>query len=80
MTCCSHAPACSTFWSGVRRERRHPEEDQVERGDYRIKVDLHVHTVSSGHAYSTVEECARWAAEKGLEAIAVTDHGPAVPG
>jgi len=44
------------------------------------RVDLHVHTVSSGHAYSTVEECARWAAEKGLEAIAVTDHGPAVPG
>ncbi|MGQ9536255.1 MAG: phosphatase [Actinomycetota bacterium] len=48
--------------------------------DYEIKVDLHVHTVSSGHAYSTVEECARWAAEKGLEAIAITDHGPAVPG
>jgi putative hydrolase len=47
---------------------------------WRIKVDLHVHTVSSGHAYSTVEECARHAAEKGLEAFAVTDHGPAVPG
>lgn len=43
-------------------------------------VDLHVHTVSSGHAYSTVEECARWAAEKGLQAIAIADHGPAVPG
>lgn len=43
-------------------------------------VDLHVHTVSSGHAYSTVEECARWAALKGLQAIAVTDHGPAIPG
>lgn len=48
--------------------------------DYEIKVDLHVHTISSGHAYSTVEECARWAAAKGLQAIAVTDHGPAVPG
>ncbi|MDI6873235.1 phosphatase [Candidatus Solincola sp.] len=48
--------------------------------DLTPKVDLHVHTVSSGHAYSTVEECARWAAGKGLQAIAVTDHGPAVPG
>jgi putative hydrolase len=45
-----------------------------------IRVDLHVHTVASGHAYSTVEECARYAASKGLEAIAVADHGPAVPG
>lgn len=52
----------------------------MERRDYHIRVDLHVHTVSSGHAYSTVEECARWAAGKGLEAIAVADHGPAVPG
>ncbi len=45
-----------------------------------IKVDLHVHSVSSGHAYSTVEECARYAAAKGLDAFAVTDHGPAIPG
>jgi putative hydrolase len=48
--------------------------------DYDIKVDLHVHSITSGHAYSTVEECARAAAAKGLEAFAVTDHGPAMPG
>ena len=48
--------------------------------DYDIKLDLHVHSISSGHAYSTIEECARWAAEKGLEGFAVTDHGPAIPG
>jgi len=45
-----------------------------------IKVDLHVHTISSGHAYSTVEECVRAASEKGLEAIGIADHGPAIPG
>ncbi len=39
-----------------------------------------MHSVSSGHAYSTIEECARAAAEKGLEAFAVADHGPAIPG
>ena len=42
--------------------------------------DLHVHTVASGHAYSTVAEIARVAAYKGLALIALTDHGPAMPG
>ncbi len=56
------------------------EEKDMESRNFEIKVDLHVHTISSGHAYSTVEECARWASAKGLQAIAVTDHGPAVPG
>ncbi len=45
-----------------------------------VRTDLHVHTVASGHAFSTVEENARAAAEKGLELIAITDHGPALPG
>ena len=43
-------------------------------------ADLHVHTVASGHAYSTVKEIARVAAEKGLAMIALTDHGPGLPG
>jgi putative hydrolase len=43
-------------------------------------ADLHVHTVASGHAYSTVKEIARVAADKGLAMIALTDHGPGMPG
>ncbi len=43
-------------------------------------ADLHVHTVASGHAYSTIAEVAAEAARKGLAAIAITDHGPAMPG
>lgn len=43
-------------------------------------ADLHAHTVASGHAYSTVLEIARAAADKGLAMIAITDHGPAMPG
>ena len=43
-------------------------------------ADLHVHTVASGHAYSTVKEIACAAAEKGLAMIALTDHGPGMPG
>ncbi len=43
-------------------------------------ADLHVHTVASGHAYSTVKEVACAAADKGLAMIALTDHGPGMPG
>ncbi|MBI1921590.1 MAG: phosphatase [Geobacter sp.] len=46
----------------------------------RIIADMHTHTIASGHAYSTVNELAAEAARKGLAAIAITDHGPALPG
>ncbi|MCL6473023.1 MAG: phosphatase [Firmicutes bacterium] len=46
----------------------------------KIEADLHVHTVASGHAYSTVEEITREAAKRGLKMVALTDHGPALPG
>jgi putative hydrolase len=36
--------------------------------------------VASGHAYSTVNEMAQEASRKGLQALAITDHGPALPG
>lgn len=45
-----------------------------------LVADLHVHTVASGHAYSTVLENIKAASEKGLKLIALTDHGPAMPG
>lgn len=46
----------------------------------KIVADLHVHTVSSGHAYSTIEEYVAQAKKIGLKGIAITDHGPAMPG
>ena len=46
----------------------------------RLVVDTHTHTISSGHSYSTIQENAREASTKGLEAIAMTDHGPAMKG
>lgn len=45
-----------------------------------IIADLHVHTISSGHAYSTVQEIVLSAKEKGLRMVAITDHGPSMPG
>lgn len=46
----------------------------------KMLADLHTHTVASGHAYSTVYENAAAAAARGLKIMAVTDHGPALPG
>ncbi|MFH1709833.1 MAG: phosphatase [bacterium] len=46
----------------------------------KLIADFHLHTVASGHAYSTVEEYAAAAKKKDLKVIAITDHGPAMPG
>ena len=40
----------------------------------RILCDTHTHTLFSRHSYSTVEECVRAAAERGLELYGATDH------
>lgn len=46
----------------------------------KIIADTHSHTVSSGHAYNTMREMARAAKASGMEFLAITDHGPAMPG
>jgi putative hydrolase len=45
----------------------------------RLLADLHTHTIASGHAYSTLTENVRAARARGLQLIAITDHGPSVP-
>lgn len=42
-------------------------------------ADFHTHTVFSPHAYSTITENAAEAERDGLLAIAMTDHGMAIP-
>lgn len=46
----------------------------------KYQLDVHVHTVSSGHAYSTVMDYVREAKLKGLPMMGLSDHGPAMPG
>lgn len=41
-------------------------------------IDVHTHTLASGHAYSTLLENVKCACEKGLEIMGVSDHGPAM--
>lgn len=43
-------------------------------------IDTHTHTISSGHAYSTLLENAQAAASKELALFCVTDHAPTMPG
>jgi putative hydrolase len=45
-----------------------------------IRLDCHVHSIASGHAFGTVEEIARYCREYQMEGFALTDHGPAMPG
>ncbi len=43
-----------------------------------IELDTHFHSVASTHAYSTVKEIAKSAADFGLKGFALTDHAPSI--
>lgn len=43
-------------------------------------LDVHTHTLASGHAFNTIKEMALSASEKGLELLGITEHGIAMPG
>lgn len=45
-----------------------------------IELDVHTHTVASGHAFSTLQEMVYAAAERGLKLLGITEHAPSVPG
>lgn len=41
-------------------------------------ADLHTHTIATDHAYSTLLENVAYASKRGLKAIAMTEHCPAI--
>jgi len=43
------------------------------------QLDSHTHTLASGHAYNTIMEMAKAAADKGLKFLGITDHAPKMP-
>lgn len=43
-------------------------------------IDLHTHTIGSGHAYSTIKENIEEAQRIGLSILGTSDHAPAMPG
>ena len=46
----------------------------------KIELNMHTHTLASGHAYSTIQEMARAGAEKGLKLLGITEHTSGIPG
>lgn len=48
------------------------------KNNWNFIADMHTHTIASDHAYSTVLENIKQAKERGLMAVASTDHGPAI--
>ena len=46
----------------------------------KILADMHTHTIASGHAYATLTEMCKEAANKGLEIYGITEHSSGIPG
>lgn len=43
-------------------------------------LDIHNHTIASGHAYSTLQEMVQAASEKGIKYFGIAEHGPLCEG
>lgn len=46
----------------------------------KILLDVHTHTIMSGHAYSSLQEMVTAAQQKGLDILGITEHAPGIPG
>lgn len=46
----------------------------------KFELDVHTHTIASGHAYATVHEMAKAAADHGLQLLGITEHAAGIPG
>lgn len=46
----------------------------------KIELDVHTHTIASGHAFSTLQEMVQAAADKGLKMLGITEHTSGIPG
>ena len=48
--------------------------------NYELKLDVHTHTIMSGHAYSSLQEMVAAAQQKKLDILGITEHAPGIPG
>ena len=46
----------------------------------KVLLDAHTHTIASGHAYSSLQEMVQAAADKGVQYLGISEHGPSVEG
>lgn len=45
-----------------------------------LPVDLHLHSIASGHAFNTIDEIIHFAQMNGYDLIGISDHGPKMEG
>ena len=45
-----------------------------------IELDVHTHTIASGHAYATITEMASAASRQGLKLLGITEHTKGIAG
>lgn len=45
-----------------------------------FELDIHTHTLASGHGYGTIREMAQAAEERGIKLLGISEHGPGIPG
>ena len=45
-----------------------------------IQLDVHTHTIASGHAYGTIREMAQAAREKDVKLLGISEHSQGIPG
>lgn len=46
----------------------------------KFELDVHTHTLASGHAYGTITEMAKEASARGLKILGITEHAHYMPG
>lgn len=46
----------------------------------KLVLDIHTHTLVSGHAYGTIREMARAAHDADLSLLGISEHAPGIPG
>ena len=46
----------------------------------KIELDVHTHTIASGHAFSSLQEMVRQASGIGLKLLGITEHTRGIPG
>ncbi len=62
------------------QEKKHQKKRKGREAKMDFKLDMHTHTIASGHAYATVLEMVKAGAERGLELIGITEHAAGIPG
>ena len=53
---------------------------KLNRTNMKTLVDVHTHTLMSGHAFSTLSEMVTQAQVLGLNIYGITEHAPSIPG